>query len=84
MTRLKDKTRTVEIEMKLWQGNGYSPDFSADFFEVGSLEYDANEDAYMVDDCEYCVEQAEDWKHGTGDYAMYELDENSEVFVTWL
>lgn len=69
MTRLTDKTRTVEITMCEWTGSGYTPDWSNDFFQVGVLQYSADRDAYIVADVEYCAEQAEDWQLGRGDYA---------------
>ena len=69
MTRLTDGTKTVEITMNNWDGNGWTPDWSNDFFEVGGLEYDEETDAYKVQDVDYCVEQARDWEQGIGDYA---------------
>ena len=50
MTRLTDGNRTIEIELCIWNGEGYDPDWSADFFNVGSLEYDDDAEAYVVDD----------------------------------
>lgn len=32
MTRLTDGKKTVEIEMMVWEGSGYTPDWSKDFF----------------------------------------------------
>jgi hypothetical protein len=72
MTRLTDRTKTVEITMTMWDGNNHSPDWSADFFEVGSLDYDDTLDAYIVEDVDYCVEQAQDWQKAQGDF--YESD----------
>lgn len=69
MIRLTDKSKTVEITMCEWTGSGYTPDFSNDFFRIGGLQYNADLDAYIVPDVEYCAEQAEDWQLGRGDYA---------------
>lgn len=69
MTRLTDKTRTVEITMHEWTGSGYSPDWSNDFFQIGALKYDADLEAYIVPDVEYCADQAEDWQRGIGDFS---------------
>lgn len=69
MIRLTDKSKTVEITMCEWTGSGYTPDFSNDFFQIGGLQYNADLDAYIVPDVEYCAEQAEDWQLGRGDYA---------------
>lgn len=62
---MTDGRRTVEIEMRTWDGNNYSPDWSVDFF---SAPYDEEKEMYVVEDVGYCIEQAEDWKNGIGDY----------------
>ena len=67
MTRFTDGTKTIELEMRVWNGFDYDPAFENEFFDVGGLEYDANEDAYIVEDVEYLIEQAMDWKYGRGD-----------------
>lgn len=54
--------------MKVWDNNQYSPAWEADFYEVGSLPYDEETGAYTVMDVDYLIEQAMDWKNGTGDY----------------
>lgn len=77
MTRLTDGKKTVEIEMCDWTGSGWTPDWSADFFEVGGLKRDEERDAYIVNDVDYCVEQAEDWEKGKGDF-YYDEDPNIE------
>lgn len=69
MTKLTDGKKTVEITMKMWKYGQYTPDWSNDFFEVGGLEYDEELDAYKVNDVDYCIEQAEDWKNGVGDFS---------------
>lgn len=81
MTRLYDGKKIAEITMNVWDGNGYTPDFSLDFFEVGALPYDEEKDAYVVDDVDYCVEYANDWKNSTGDFHDDEPDENRNVDV---
>lgn len=41
------------------------------FFEVGALEeVDGLDDAYWVDDVDYCVEQANDMVAGEGDFVV--------------
>lgn len=74
MTRLTDGMRTIEITMATWNGNGWSPDWSCDFFEVGGLEFDEKASAYKVRDIAYCIDQANDWKFGRGDYCDERLD----------
>ena len=74
MTRLTDGKRTLEIAMNNWTKNDYTPDWSADFFDVGCLPYNEELDAYQVKDVDYCVAQAMDWEINTGDYIDYDAD----------
>lgn len=67
--------------MVIWQGSGYSPDWSADFFEVGGLEYDEGRDAYIVDDVDYCISMAEDWRDSRGDFCHDDPNPDNCVFV---
>ena len=74
MTKLYDATKIATIAMKTFDNttSTMSPDFSADFFEVGSLHYSEELDAYEVQDVEYCIEQANDWANAEGDFASEE------------
>ena len=63
--RLTDGTRTIEIEMVVRDGDNVSSDWSNDFFEA---KYDEGLDAYHVNDVDYAVEQAMDWKYSSGDF----------------
>ena len=74
MTRITDGRMTLEIIMNNWTGDGYTSDWSADFFEVGCLHYNEDLDAYMVENVEYCKCQAEDWENNVGDYLDYDAD----------
>ena len=78
MTRLTDGKITVEITMNEWTGNGYTPDWSHDFFAVGGLKYDDESDAYKVEDVEYCIDQARDWQNAVGDYLEYDDVDTSD------
>ena len=85
MIKLYDEKRTVEITMREWD-NRYDEarlDWSNDFFEVGGLEYDEERDAYRVDDVDYCVESANDWRDAVGDFCDDVVPEYIErqVFV---
>ena len=82
-TRLTDGKRTVEIVMNLWTGSQYTPDFSADFFEAGALDYDEEKEAYVVEDVDYCIEQAEDWENSRGDYAEDEDCPSASALNGW-
>lgn len=83
MTRLKDENRTVELELRNWTGSEYTPDISADFFEVGGLPYDAEAEAYIVYDVEYCIDYAFDWKYRRCDFASDEFDESVRCVFVW-
>lgn len=73
---ISDYNRAIFIEMKIWQGTGYSPDFSNDFFDAGLLPHgeiqDTDELVYLVDNVDYCIDQAKDWE---------QEDENNTVFI---
>lgn len=79
--KLTDGKKTVEIRMMIWEGNGYSPDWSLDFFEAGGLPYNDETDTYTVQDVDYCIEQAYDWRDSKGDFQSEEPNENNAVFV---
>lgn len=79
--KIKDSKRTIEISMSTWTGSGYTPDWSIDFFNAVSLPYDDETDTYTVEDVDYCIEQANDWRLSRGDFYGDELDENRCVFV---
>lgn len=79
--KITDGKKTVKIEMVTWTGDGYSPDWSDDFFESGSLPYDEEKDAYIVDDVSDCIEYARDWEKSTGEFSEDEPNDNNFVFV---
>ena len=68
--KLTDGKKTVEIELK----NDNGIDWSAEFFEAGALEYDEAQDTYMVDDVQYCIDQAIDYIHGVSDTGIFPRD----------
>ncbi len=76
MTRLTDGNRTVEISLMERIGSNWTPDFSAEFFEVGGLEENYDADAYIVDDVDYCIGQAYDWASGSGDFYDDSLEDS--------
>ena len=84
MTRLSDGKRVVEITMNEWTGTGYTPDWSNDFFNVGCLPYDEENDCYIVDDIEYCIDQAKDCINCDGDYSDGIINENSNLDINIL
>lgn len=80
MTILTDGKRTVGITMMVWEGNGYSPDWSQDFFEVGVLprRETVRGVEYIVDNVDYCIDQANNWECRSGDYREDETDVQDE------
>lgn len=56
--KITDTTKTVEIRIQKWNGSGYDPDWSTDYFCAGSLPYDEETDTYTVADVDYCIEMA--------------------------
>lgn len=87
MIRLIDNSKAVEISIREWnkENPGYGPDWSADFFEVGGLKtVDVPDLAYIVEDVDYCIEQANDMVAGEGDFAEYGPQPNTFVDVTEL
>lgn len=62
MTRFYDDSSILSIEML---DNSTGAAFEADFFEVGNLNYNADLDAYKVDDVEYLADYAKDYANGT-------------------
>ena len=68
MSKYTDGKKTVEIIMHTWNGNGYDPSWEADFFCNGLLPYDEETETFRVQDVDYLIEQANDWKMGVGEY----------------
>lgn len=91
MTILIDNSKAVEISICEWddESHEYGPDWSADFFTVGNLEsIDGPEPdcipAYIVEDVDYCIEQANDMVAGIGDFAENGPQPDTFVDVTEL
>lgn len=84
--KLTDGKKTIDIRMMAWDSinnSGFSPDWSNDFFEAGSLDCPYNEvtDTYIVHDVDNCIEQAMDWKYSRGDFSSDEFNPNNTVFI---
>lgn len=62
MIRLTDGYATVTVEMKTWDEHNqcYTPDRAPEFFDVGGLPIDPSTQTYMVEDVNYCLDQARD------------------------
>lgn len=81
--KLTDGKKAIDIKMQVWTGSGYDPDWSQDFFEAGGLPTDDATGASVVDDVDYCIEQAQDWAKRRGDYAeVAPWEENQERLVS--
>lgn len=70
-TFFTDGTRTVAIELKTWDGQGYSPDFSADFYDVGGLT-NLNE---IQTPCDYPFDDFLNANRYSCDEAIYKVDD---------
>lgn len=68
--KITDGKRTVEIRMMVWNGTGYDPDWSNDFFDAGLLPRD-DEDVYTVPSVEYCIDAAQDWENEADDNTVF-------------
>lgn len=79
--KITDGKKTVSIRMMVREGSGYSPDWSQDFFDAGSLPYDDETDTYTVEDVDYCIEQAMEWKETNTGFLGDIATENNAVFV---
>lgn len=57
--RLTDGKKIVDVQIRRWiEGFGYGPDWSHDFFGTDESVYDAELEAYVVYDLEYCIDYA--------------------------
>ena len=74
-----DGTATKRIELI---ENGI--DFTKDFYNVGTLEYDEDNDVYKVDSVEDCIAQAKDYLNHDGDYRENENYGHAELYVNSL
>lgn len=80
--KITDGTKTVEIRIQKWNGSGYGPDWSADFFEAGCLPYDEETDTYTVEDVDYCIDMAQTEARMTvNEDGEDVVDEDMMVFV---
>lgn len=87
MTILIDNSKAVEISIREWdeENTQYGLDWSADFYDVGRLKtVDGPELAYIVEDVDYCIEQANDMVAGEGDFAEDGPQPDTFVDVTEL
>lgn len=76
MTKFYDGSKTLSIEM-IDNTNGAR--FEAEFFEVGALEYNAELDAYKVEDVDYLADYAKSYADGTNPDVDYSTDEDGHI-----
>ncbi len=83
MVYLTDGKETVGIALMTWDEScgEWSNDISGGFFQVGSLEFDVESDAYIVHDVGYCIEQADEWRDGVGDYSKEGIKPDDRLVV---
>lgn len=78
MTKFYDGKKILTISMKDTNTN---IDWENDFFDVGSLFYNSDIDAYKVDDVNYLVDYASDYANGTNTDIDYERDDNGGIIL---
>ena len=78
MTKFYDGKKILFISMKDTNTN---LDWENDFFDVGSLSYNSDIDAYKVDDVNYLVDYAADYANGTNTDIDYEHDDNGNIIL---
>ena len=76
MTKFYDGSKLLSIEMTDTTNGAH---FEADFFEAGGLEYNADLDAYKVEDVEYLADYAKSYADGTNSDIDYTVDEDGNV-----
>ena len=88
--KITDGKKTVEIRIQRWNGSGYDPGWSIDYFTAGALPYNEDTDTYTVDNVDYCID-AENSADEEGACCTYDAeagefvrDEDMRVFVTEL
>lgn len=74
---LTDNNKTIEITMHTWTGSDWGLDYSFDFFDMAP--YDEEREVYVVDDVDYCIEEAEDWEYNRGDFSDLEDDPDDKL-----
>lgn len=82
--KITDGKRTVEINIMTWTGTGYGPDWAGEYFDAGALTRDEENDAYTVQDVQYCINMAEGARCKYNDDGELVPDDDIEVFVTEL
>lgn len=78
MTNFTDGTKMVSI----WMENVNGVEWSADFYDVGGLEYDEEAEAYKVESIEYLIDQAKDYMAGIGDFYESRAKEGETLTVS--
>lgn len=79
-----DNNKAAETSIREWdeENSQYGTDQSADFFETGGLETVSEPElASIVDDVDYCIDQADDMGAGEGDYSYCEPQPRLKVLV---
>lgn len=82
--KITDGIKTADITMKVWDKANSEWKFGGeniaeDFFEAGTLARN-DEGAYMVEDVDYCIDEAKSWEART-DYTDPDNDDPNEERV---
>lgn len=79
--KMTDGRRTVDITICRWNGNGYDPDWSRDYFSdvvVHGISYDIEKDLWTVRDVDYCIMMAMSTDE---EGARCKWDEETETYI---
>ena len=76
--KITDGKKTVDIRIQRWNDHYYDPDWSADYFNAGSLPYDEETNTYTVDSVDSCIEYA---NSASEDGACSKYDEESGEYI---
>lgn len=78
MTKFFDSKNLAFVRMT---DNNTGIDFENDFFEVGGLEYNADLDAYKVNDVYYLAEYMCDYVNGKSSDFDYPIDSDGDMIL---
>lgn len=86
MARITDGKRTIELEMREYSYGNWSPDLSNDWLVTGLLEYDDENEVYILDcTMEDVIDGAMQWKYHSGDFeGCGEPSEDPDDFGVWI
>lgn len=80
MFKLTDGKRTIELCLSIWDGKNYY-DVTSWIMEM-SVPYDSEKEAHIVQDVQYCIDYAMEWRDKCGDFYQERFDEFGDEIVS--